>query len=71
MLYEVITILDDDVLEHVASLFDEKGADAWYELSISELLPAGSKYDVNDLEKINDILDVWFDSGSTWRNNFV
>ncbi len=61
-------ILDDDVLEHVASLFDEKGADAWYELSISELLPAGSKYDVNDLEKINDILDVWFDSGSTWNS---
>ncbi|BAF72743.1 isoleucine--tRNA ligase [Sulfurovum sp. NBC37-1] len=61
-------IFDEDVLEHVASLFDEHGADAWYSMSIAELLPAGSKYDPADLEKIEDILDVWFDSGSTWNS---
>jgi isoleucyl-tRNA synthetase len=61
-------ILDEDVLEHIASFFDEKGADAWYEMSIAELLPEGSKYNPDDLEKINDILDVWFDSGSTWNS---
>jgi len=61
-------IFDEDILEHIANLFDQKGADAWYEMSISELLPEGSKYNADDLEKITDILDVWFDSGSTWNS---
>ena len=61
-------VLDEDVLEHVASLFDTYGADAWYSMSIDELLPEGSKYKADELEKINDILDVWFDSGSTWNS---
>ena len=58
-------IYDEDVLEHVTSIFDEKGCDAWYDLSIEELLPKDSKYNAADLEKTQDILDVWFDSGST------
>jgi len=61
-------IFDEDILEHIANLFDHKGADAWYEMSIDELLPEGSKYNADDLEKITDILDVWFDSGSTWNS---
>ena len=61
-------IFDTDVLERIASLFDEKGADAWYEMSIAEILPANSRYNPDDLEKIEDILDVWFDSGSTWNS---
>ncbi|NQY24110.1 MAG: isoleucine--tRNA ligase [Campylobacteraceae bacterium] len=58
-------IYDEEVLTHVASIFDEKGCDAWYDLSIEELLPAGSSHNAADLEKTQDILDVWFDSGST------
>ncbi len=61
-------IFDEDVLEHIAALFDTHGADAWYSMSNAELLPEGSKYDPDDLEKIEDILDVWFDSGSTWNS---
>jgi len=61
-------ILDADVLEHVATLFDAQGADAWYSMSIEDLLPAGSGYNADQLEKIDDILDVWFDSGSTWNS---
>ena len=61
-------VLDSDVLEHIAALFDKHGADAWYSMSNAELLPAGSKYNPDDLEKISDILDVWFDSGSTWNS---
>jgi len=61
-------VLDEDVLEHIATLFDTHGADAWYSMSIDELLPEGSKYKADELEKINDILDVWFDSGSTWNS---
>ncbi len=59
-------ILDDEVLEHIASLFEKEGADIWSEKSVSELLPVNSKFRAEDLEKIEDILDVWFDSGSTW-----
>ena len=61
-------IFDLDVLENIASIFDVYGADAWYSMSIKELLPENSKYNYNDLEKVNDILDVWFDSGSTWNS---
>jgi len=61
-------IFDADVLEHVAALFDEHGADAWYSMSNAELLPADTKYNPDDLEKLTDILDVWFDSGSTWNS---
>jgi isoleucyl-tRNA synthetase len=61
-------IFDADVLEHVANLFDMHGADAWYSMSNAELLPEGSKYNPDDLERISDILDVWFDSGSTWNS---
>jgi len=61
-------ILDDEVLDSIASIFDERGADAWYDMSIAELLPEDSNYNPDELEKINDILDVWFDSGSTWNS---
>ncbi len=58
-------IFDEKVLDHVAKIFEEKGCDAWYDLSIEELLPLESGYNAEDLEKTMDILDVWFDSGST------
>jgi isoleucyl-tRNA synthetase len=61
-------IFDEKVLDHVATLFDAQGADAWYSMSIADLLPADSGYNAEDLEKIDDILDVWFDSGSTWNS---
>ncbi len=61
-------ILDEAVLAHIASLFDEYGADAWYKFDIAELLPENSGYNPANLEKIDDILDVWFDSGSTWNS---
>ncbi|BDY13790.1 isoleucine--tRNA ligase [Hydrogenimonas cancrithermarum] len=59
-------ILDEKVLNFIAMIFEMKGCDAWYEMSVEELLYPGSGYDPNDLEKVMDILDVWFDSGSTW-----
>ena len=58
-------VYDEKVLNYVAMIFEQKGADAWYDLSIEELLYPGSGLNPNDLEKTMDILDVWFDSGST------
>jgi len=60
-------ILDNDVLEHLAAVFEKEGADAWWSKNIEELLPEGCGYKAEELEKNDHILDVWFDSGSTWR----
>ena len=60
-------IFDTPVVEHVARIFEEKGADAWWDLEIEELLCENSGYVPENLEKVMDILDVWFDSGSTWK----
>ncbi len=60
-------ILDEKVLNFIAAIFEKEGCDAWYERPIKELLHPASGYNPDDLEKIHDILDVWFDSGSTWN----
>ncbi len=60
-------IFDSEVLDNIADIFEKKGADAWWDLSIEELLPENSNYKAENLTKVMDILDVWFDSGSTWK----
>ncbi|MBN2826069.1 MAG: isoleucine--tRNA ligase [Campylobacterales bacterium] len=60
-------IYDEKVLNFVAMIFEQHGADAWYDMDIAQLLYPGSGYKPEELEKVNDILDVWFDSGSTWN----
>ncbi|WP_281950514.1 isoleucine--tRNA ligase [Nitrosophilus kaiyonis] len=59
-------ILDEKVLNYIAMIFEKFGADAWYSMDIKDLLYPGSGLNPDDLKKVNDILDVWFDSGSTW-----
>jgi len=61
-------ILDEKVLNFVAMIFEMQGSDAWYSMDISQLLYPGSGYKPEELEKVTDILDVWFDSGSTWNS---
>ncbi len=58
-------VFDEKVMNYTAMIFEQKGCDAWYDLEISELLYPGSGLNPDDLEKTTDILDVWFDSGST------
>ncbi len=60
-------IFDEKVTNYIADIFEEKGADAWWDLEIEDLLVPKSGYESKNLEKVMDILDVWFDSGSTWR----
>lgn len=60
-------IFDEAIMSHIANIFEARGADAWWDMQISELLPANSAYKADELEKVYDILDVWFDSGSTWN----
>ena len=60
-------LLDEKVLNFVAMIFEMQGSDAWYSMDIAQLLYPGSGYKPEELEKVTDILDVWFDSGSTWN----
>lgn len=62
------TIADPDNINHVADIFAKETADAWYARPESELLPKGFKCPKcgdTDFRKETDILDVWFDSGSS------
>ena len=52
---------NEELIEQVAKRIEQKGIDAWFELDAAELL--GSE--AGQYEKINDTLDVWFDSGVT------
>jgi isoleucyl-tRNA synthetase len=54
---------DQAVLDRVVTAFEEEGADAWFASPPERFL--GPDYNVNDYEQVTDILDVWFDSGST------
>jgi isoleucyl-tRNA synthetase len=58
---------DVHALRHVLPFFEREGADAWFTHSAEELLPAGTKCPcgASRWKKEEDVLDVWFDSGST------
>ncbi len=61
-------IADKKIIDHVADIFAEETADAWYTRTEPELLPDGfvcPKCNGADFRKETDILDVWFDSGSS------
>ncbi|HEX8476182.1 MAG TPA: isoleucine--tRNA ligase [Pyrinomonadaceae bacterium] len=61
-------VADAEVIRHVAAIFERESCDAWYARDARELLPAGfscQKCDGTDWRKETDILDVWFDSGSS------
>jgi isoleucyl-tRNA synthetase len=63
-------LLDTKLINHVADLFEqaENGADIWYEKEARELVPPGTtcgKCSSDKLTKEMDILDVWFDSGTS------
>jgi isoleucyl-tRNA synthetase len=61
-------VADAAVIRHVADIFEKETADAWYKREAVELLPAGFKCQSckgDDFTKETDILDVWFDSGSS------
>ena len=60
-----------DTMDHVAKIFTEHGADAWWTMSVAELVPPGTRCagcgaGPDKLEKEKDIVDVWFESGVSW-----
>ena len=63
-------ICSDETIDNVAKMFDKETSDAWVKYSAEELLPAGyvcPKCGKSHFRKEKDIMDVWFDSGVSWR----
>ncbi len=63
-------ILEKAVFDHIASLVRQRGSGIWYELEAKELLPEGYSNPASPsgrFAKETDIMDVWFDSGSSWN----
>ena len=61
-------ILEEDIINHVANIFEEQGSNAWFELDAEELLPKGYTHPGSPngrFVKETDIMDVWFDSGTS------
>lgn len=63
-------IVSDETIENVAKIFEKESSDAWVKRTAEELLPEGfvcPKCGKKHIRKEKDIMDVWFDSGVTWR----
>ena len=61
-------LITEESIQAVAKLFGEKGSTAWYETPASDILPAGTKCSecgCTEFTQEKDIMDVWFDSGSS------
>lgn len=59
-------LITEETIKHVEGIFKEQGSDAWWKLSVEELLPEGLKGEAEKWTKGTDTMDVWFDSGSSW-----
>jgi isoleucyl-tRNA synthetase len=61
-------IITEETIAHVSELFRKHGSNVWFEKSAKELLPEGFKHEGSpngEFTKEQDIMDVWFDSGSS------
>jgi isoleucyl-tRNA synthetase len=70
-------LLTEESINHVQNIFREHGSNAWYSMSVEELLPESHRHNRHTYNKGMDTMDVWFDSGSSWaavaqqRDNLV
>ena len=63
------TIADQDIINYVADLFEQRGADFWFSEDVKNLLPPDTRCpecDGKEFDREKDILDVWFDSGVSY-----
>ncbi|MGD1896611.1 MAG: isoleucine--tRNA ligase [Phormidesmis sp.] len=61
-------LMTQETIAHVQAIVAEKGADAWWEMSVDELLPPAYREEGKTYVKGTDTMDVWFDSGSSWAS---
>ncbi|KAJ2588419.1 isoleucine-tRNA ligase, partial [Coemansia sp. RSA 1797] len=60
-------LLTAESISHVIGIIRERGTDAWWVLSTDDLLAPKYRSDGNTYVKGTDTMDVWFDSGSSWK----
>ena len=63
-------IIDEKVFKHIRDIIAKEGSNAWFKDSAKELLPDGYSNPASphgNFRKETDIMDVWFDSGSSWN----
>ena len=56
-------LVDEEVIENIAKIYEKEGSDCWFSDEPQRFL--GEKYKASEYEKQSDIVEVWFDSGST------
>ncbi len=56
-------LVDEEVFDNIAKIYEKEGSDCWFSDDPQKFL--GKKYKAADFEKLSDIVEVWFDSGST------
>jgi isoleucyl-tRNA synthetase len=59
-------LLTEETINHVQGIFAQHGSDAWYSMSVAELLPEAYRNNGRNYRLGTDTMDVWFDSGSSW-----
>ncbi|KAM4772775.1 isoleucine--tRNA ligase, mitochondrial [Rhinophrynus dorsalis] len=67
-------LMNRHTIGHIMALVEQHGSDVWWTHPLEELLPksilqkAGSSSDVLDFKQGRDVLDIWFDSGTSWAH---
>ncbi len=56
-------LIDSEVFDNIAKIYEKEGSDCWFSDNPQRFL--GKKFKSEDFEKLSDIVEVWFDSGST------
>ncbi|MCE3049230.1 hypothetical protein HAX54_044422 [Datura stramonium] len=59
-------LMNEETIDHIKSIISQKGSDAWWYMTVEELLPEKYRDKASNYEKGTDTMDVWFDSGSSW-----
>ncbi|KAJ3663117.1 hypothetical protein Zmor_007426 [Zophobas morio] len=63
-------LINEDLIRHYCMLIDNHGTDFWWQLPVEQLVPDELRQgvSVDQIQKGQDILDIWFDSGISWAN---
>ncbi|KAI3962312.1 hypothetical protein MKX01_005314 [Papaver californicum] len=67
--YHVVSkepLMNEETIDHIKSIISQKGSDAWWYMTVEELLPEKYRNKASEYQKGTDTMDVWFDSGSSW-----
>ncbi|KAI3980072.1 hypothetical protein MKX01_042726 [Papaver californicum] len=67
--YHVVSkepLMNKETIDHIKSIISQKGSDAWWYMTVEELLPEKYRNKASEYQKGTDTMDVWFDSGSSW-----